>query len=328
MRAVLCKEWSGPEKLVVEEVPSPALRPEAVRIQSYAAGVNFADLLLVSGQYQEKPPLPFTPGAEAAGVVREVGAGVTRFKPGDRVMAICSLGAFAEEAVVDENRVFAIPDQMDFARAAGFPVAYGTSHGALEWRARLQPHEWLLVFGAAGGVGLTAVEIGKAMGARVIACAGSQEKLAIAQRHGADYVIDYSREDIRERVKAITGGKGADVIYDPVGGDVFDAGLRSIAWGGRIIIIGFAGGRIPQIPANIALVKNIDVIGFYWGSYQSHKPELPRQSFEQLFRWFREGKLKPHISERVQLEDAPKALELLRKRKSTGKVVLVTAKTG
>ena len=328
MRAVLCKEWSGPEKLVVEEVAAPALRPGAVRIQIHAAGVNFADLLLVSGQYQEKPPLPFTPGAEAAGVVSEAGAGVTRFKPGDRVMAICSLGAFAEQAVVDENRVFAIPDEMDFAAAAGFPVAYGTSHGALEWRARLQANEWLLVFGAAGGVGLTAVEIGKAMGARVIACAGGLEKLAIAKQHGADHLIDYSREDIRERVKSITGGKGADVIYDPVGGDVFDAGLRSIAWGGRIIIIGFAGGRIPQIPANIALVKNIDVIGFYWGSYQSHKPELPRQSFEQLFRWFREGKLKPHISERVRLEDAPGALDLLRKRKSTGKVVLVTAKSG
>jgi NADPH2:quinone reductase len=324
MRAVLCKEWGGPEKLVVEEVPSPSLRPGAVRIQIHAAGVNFADLLLVSGQYQEKPPLPFTPGAEAAGVVSEAGAGVTRFKPGDRVMAICSLGAFAEEAVVDENRVFAIPDEMDFASAAGFPVAYGTSHGALEWRAHLQRTEWLLVFGAAGAVGLTAVEIGKAMGARVIACAGGPEKLAIAKQHGADHLIDYSREDIRERVKAITGGKGADVIYDPVGGDVFDAGLRSISWGGRIIIIGFAGGRIPQIPANIALVKNIDVIGFYWGSYQSHKPELPRQSFEQLFRWFREGSLKPHISERVPLEDAPGALDLLRKRKSTGKVVLVT----
>jgi NADPH2:quinone reductase len=211
---------------------------------------------------------------------------------------------------------------MDFAAAAGFPVAYGTSHGALEWRARLQAGECLLVTGAAGGVGLTAVEIGKAMGARVIACAGSAEKLAVAREHGADHLFEYSKEDLRERVKAITGGRGADVIYDPVGGDVFDACLRSIAWGGRIIIIGFAAGRISQIPANIALVKNIDVIGFYWGSYQKHKPELVSSSFEQLFRWFEEGKLRPHVSHRLPLSQAVEALKLVQGRKSTGKIVL------
>jgi NADPH2:quinone reductase len=212
---------------------------------------------------------------------------------------------------------------MEFASAAAFPVAYGTSHGALDWRAHLQPGEWLLVTGAAGGVGLTAVEIGKAMGAQVIACAGSAEKLAIAQQHGADYLVDYSKEDIRDRVKAITGGRGADVIYDPVGGDAFDASLRSIAWGGRIIVIGFAAGRVPQIPANIVLVKNIDVIGFYWGSYQAHKPELLRGSFAQLFRWFQEGKLRPHVSHRLPLDHAAEALSLLQQRRSTGKVVLI-----
>lgn len=324
MRAVLCKEWSGPDKLVVEEVPSPSIRPGAVRIAVEAAGINFADLLLVSGQYQEKPPLPFTPGSEAGGVITEVGPGVTDFKPGARVMALTGGGAYAEEVVVDEARIFPISPQMDFPSAAGFPVAYGTSHGALEWRARLQPGEWLLVHGAAGGVGLTAVEVGKAMGAKVIACAGGAEKLAIAQKHGADHLIDYSREDIRERVKGITGGRGADVIYDPVGGDVFDASLRSIAWGGRLIIIGFASGRIPQVPANIALVKNIDVIGFYWGSYQKHRPEFLRQSFAQLFRWFDEGKLKPHVSHQLDLEEVGRAMNLLRERKSTGKVVLTT----
>lgn len=323
MRAVLCKEWGGPEKLVVEDVPAPSLRSGAVRIKVHAAGVNFADLLLIAGQYQERPAFPFTPGAEAAGVITELGAGVSGLKPGDRVMALTGLGAFAEEVVVDAPRVLPIPDGMEFSAAAAFPVAYGTSHGALDWRAHLQPGEWLLVTGAAGGVGLTAVQIGKAMGARVIACAGGPEKLAIAQQHGADHLIDYSREDIRERVKAITGGQGADVIYDPVGGDAFDAALRSIAWGGRIIVIGFAAGRVPQIPANIVLVKNIDVIGFYWGSYQAHKPELLRSSFTQLFRWFQEGKLRPHVSHQMPLHDAARSLQLLQQRKSTGKVVLI-----
>jgi NADPH:quinone reductase len=324
MRAVLCKEWGGPEKLVVEEVPSPAIRPGAVRVTIHAAGINFADLLLVSGQYQEKPPLPFAPGSEAAGVVTEVGSGVTDLKIGDRVMVISGGGAYAEQVVVDVPRVYPIPAGMDFAAAAGFPVAYGTSHGAFAWRAHLQPGEWLLVHGAAGGVGLTAVEIGKAMGARVIACASGPEKLAVAREHGADHLIDYSREDIRERVKEITGGRGADVIYDPVGGDVFDASLRAIAWGGRIIIIGFASGRIPQIPANIALVKNFDAIGFYWGSYQKHKPELIRESYAQLFRWFGEGKLKPHVSHQLDLKDVAHAMTLLGRRQSTGKVVLTT----
>jgi NADPH:quinone reductase len=322
MRAVLCKEWGGPEKLVIEDVSRPPLREEAVRITVHAAGVNFADLLVIAGQYQEKPAFPFTPGAEAAGVVNEVGAGVTHVKPGDRVVALTGLGAYAEEAVADAARVLAIPDRMDFASAAAFPVAYGTSHGALEWRARLQPGEWLLVLGAAGGVGLAAVEIGKLLGAHVIACAGSAEKLAVAQQHGADHVIDYSCEDIRERVKAITGGHGADVVYDPVGGDAFDAALRSIAWGGRVVVIGFASGRIPQIPANIVLVKNVDLIGFYWGSYQARRPDLLRGSLEQLIRWIDQGKLKPHVSHRFDLSQVALALDSLRRRESTGKVVL------
>ncbi|HLJ89268.1 MAG TPA: NADPH:quinone oxidoreductase family protein [Candidatus Angelobacter sp.] len=326
MRAVLCKELGGPEKLVMADVSAPGLRDGAVRIAVHAAGVNFGDILLVAGQYQVKPPLPFSPGNEAAGLVLEVAPGVTSVKPGDRVFATLEGGGFAEEAIASADRVYRIPDSMDFATAAGFPIAYGTSHGAFAWRAHLQAGEWLLVHGAAGGVGLTAVEIGKAMGAKVIACAGSPEKLEIAKRHGADFLIDYSREDIRERVKEITGGKGADVVYDPVGGDAFDASLRCIAWEGRILIIGFAAGRVPQVPANIALVKNIDVIGFYWGSYFSHKPALVRQSFDQLFRWFEAGKLQPHVSERMDLKDAGLALGMLRDRKSTGKVVLTTGR--
>src|SRR6266853_475064 len=293
MRAVLCKEWGGPEKLVVEDVASPPIKGGAVRLAVHAAGT-----------------------------VTQVGAGVSSLKAGDRVMTLTGTGAYAEEIVVDASRVYKIPDKMDFAAAAGFPVTYGTSHGSFDWRAHLQPCEWLLVFGAAGGVGLTAVEIGKAMGARVIACAGGPEKLEIARQHGADHLIDYSREDIRERVKAITGGRGVDVVYDPVGGDAFDASLRSIAWGGRILIIGFAGGRIPQIPANILLVKNIDVIGFYWGSYQARKPELLRDSYAKLLRWFEEGKLKPHVSAQMDMKEVAQAMNLLSQRKSTGKVVL------
>src|SRR5437660_5925033 len=322
MRAVLCREWGGPEKLVVDDVPSPPIREGAVRIAVHAAGINFADLLLVSGQYQEKPPFPFTPGMEIAGAVTEVSSGVSNIKTGDRVMALCGVGGYTEELVVDAQRVFRIPDAMDFPTAAGFPVTYGTSYGAFDWRAHLQPGEWLLVHGAAGGVGLTAVEIGKVMGAKVTAWASSGEKLAIARHHGADYLIDYSQEDLRERVKSITGGHGADVIYDPVGGDVFDASLRCIAWGGRLIVIGFASGRIPQAPANILLVKNMDVIGFYWGSYQARKPELLRNSYTQLLRWFEEGKLKPHVSHQVDISEVAQAMNLLRERKSTGKVVL------
>jgi len=326
MRAVLCKEWAGPEKLVVEEVPSAPIKDGAVRIAVHAVGINFADLLLISGQYQEKPPFPFTPGMEVAGTVMEVGAGVSTLRVGDRVMALTGTGAYADEVVVDANRVYEIPDAMDYVTAAGFPVTYGTSYGAFEWRAHLQAGEWLLVFGASGGVGLTAIEIGKAIGAKVIACANGPQKLAIAQEHGADHLIDYSKEDIRERVKAITGGRGADVVYDPVGGDAFDASLRSIAWGGRLIVIGFASGRIPQAPANILLVKNIDVIGFYWGSYQARKPQLLRDSYTKLFQWYKEGKLKPHTSAQMDLKDVTAAMELLRQRKSTGKVVLTTGR--
>lgn len=322
MRAIVCKEWGGPEKLVLENLPSPPMREKGARVQVHAAGLNFLDTLLITGQYQVKPPLPFSPGAEASGVVTEVAPGVSNVKVGDRVMAMTELGAYAEEVVAAADRVFPIPDKMDFTAAAGFPITYGTSHVALTYRAHLKSGEWLLVLGAAGGVGLTAIEIGKALGAKVIAAAGGAEKLAVAQQHGADALIDYSREDIRERVKAITCGHGADVIYDAVGGDAFDAALRSVAWEGRILIIGFAAGRIPQIPANIVLVKNIDVIGFYWGSYQLYKPDVPRESFKQLFQMFDEGKLNPHVSQTFDLKDAPRALEFLKQRKSTGKVVL------
>jgi len=323
---MLCREFGPVDKLELAELPSPAIAPGHVRVSVHAIGVNFADLLIIQGTYQEKPPLPFSPGFEIAGVVTEVGTGVDGAHVGDRVLGIMDHGAYADEVVLPADRLLAIPPSMGFPIAAGFPVAYGTSHGALDWRARLKPGETLLVLGAAGGVGLTAVEIGKAMGATVIAVAGGAAKLEVARRQGADHLIDYSREDLRARIKEITGGRGPDVIYDPVGGDAFDQCLRSIAWEGRIIVIGFAAGRISQIPANLVLVKNCDVIGFYWGSYRRHRPAQVRQSFETLLTWFEAGKLKPHISHTLDLADAGRALTLLAERKATGKVVLMTGR--
>ena len=322
MRAVLCREFGPVDKLELAELPAPLMVPGSVRVAVHAVGVNFADLLIVQGKYQEKPSLPFSPGFEIAGVVTELGPGAEGVRLGDRVLGTMEHGAYAGEAVLPADRVLAIPAAMDFPTAAGFPVAYGTSHGALEWRARLKHGETLLVLGAAGGVGLTAVEIGKAMGATVIAVAGGAAKLEVARRQGADHLIDYSREDLRARIKAITSGRGPDVIYDPVGGDAFDQSLRCIAWEGRVIIIGFAAGRIPQIPANLVLVKNIDVVGFFWGSYRRYKPHLMAESYQHLFRWFEAGKLHPHISHRLPLSEVAQAFELLKTRKSTGKVVL------
>jgi NADPH:quinone reductase len=323
MRAILCNSFGDVANLQLAEVAAPALSGEhEVVIDVAAAGVNFADTLMIGGTYQEKPDLPFTPGLELAGTVRSCGRGVRRVKPGDRVLAIVGHGAFAEQVVAQEEDVFPIPAEMDFVTAAGFAIAYGTSHGALRWRADLQPGEMLLVHGAAGGVGLTAVEIGKAMGATVIATAGEDEKLKIAAEHGADHLINYKTGSIRDRVKEICHGGGADVVYDPVGGAAFDASLRAVNWGARLILVGFASGQVPQVPGNILLVKNISVHGFYWGSYRKRRPELLADEFRELFQWWREGKLRPHISRRLKLAEASAALRLLLQRRSTGKVVL------
>ncbi len=324
MRAVLCSEWGEPGGLTLGEVEAPQPGPGQVAIAVEAAGVNFADILMVAGKYQEKPPFPFSPGLEVAGRVETVGPEVTRVSPGQRVLGLTDGGGYAEVAVARESDVFAIPDSMDAATAAGFPITYGTAHGGLVWRAGLQPGETLLVHGAAGGAGLAAVEVGKALGARVIATAGGPDKLAIAQAHGADALIDYKTQDLRAEVKALTEGRGVDVVFDPVGGDVFDASLRSVAWGGRLLVIGFAGGRVPQIPANHLLVKNVAAIGFYWGSYRSRAPELLKEEFDALFAWFEAGKLDPHVSHRFDLAQAAEAMALLSERRSTGKVVLTT----
>jgi NADPH2:quinone reductase len=300
------------------------MKPGCVRIAVHAAGVNFADTLIIAGKYQEKPPLPFTPGLECAGVVTEVAPDVTVCKPGDRVMSFHGTGGFAEQVVTPAETVFVLPKDMDMATAAGFAVAYGTSHLALRHRGQLKAGEILLVHGAGSGVGLTAVEIGKAMGATVIATAGSAEKLEVAAAHGAVFGIDYSKEDIRERVRAITGNKGADVIYDPVGGDAFDASLRAVAWEGRILVIGFASGRVPQAPCNYILVKNCSVIGVLWGATARRDPELARRSFAELFGWYEERRIHPLISSTMPIERATEGLELMLKRKITGKLVLTT----
>jgi NADPH2:quinone reductase len=322
MRAMLCRSFGGPEALSLEEIEAPRPGPGEVAIAVAATGVNFADLLLVRGKYQHKPAFPFSPGFEIAGRVTALGAGVDHLRPGQRVLALLDDGGFAEVAVARAADVFAIPETMDFATAAGFPITYGTAHGALRWHGRLQAGEILVVHGAAGGVGLATVEVGKALGARVIASAGGPDKLALAEAHGADDLIDSRREDIRERVKALTEDRGADVVFDPVGGKVFEASLRSIAWGGRLLVIGFAGGEVQQIPANILLVKNVAALGFYWGSYRKHAPEMLAAQFAELFAWFEDGKLKPHVSHRLPLAEAGEALALLDSRRSTGKVVV------
>jgi NADPH2:quinone reductase len=323
MRALLCTEFGSPDRLAVGDVPPPgAPKAGEVLIEVGAAGVNFADLLMIGGQYQEKPSLPFTPGLEIAGTVRTCGAGVTRVRPGDRVAAAVDRGGFAAQAIARESDVFSIPPAMDVTTAAGFLVTYGTAHGALCWRADLKPGEVLLVHGAAGGVGLTAVEVGKALGATVIATAGDADKLAVAKAHGADHLINYRTENIRDRVKELCSGAGADVVFDPVGGAAFEASLRCVNWGARVVVVGFAGGQVPQIPANVLLVKNIAAVGFYWGSYRRHRPALLEPQFRDLFQWWEEGRLRPLVSQRFDLADAPAALALLRDRKSTGKVVL------
>ncbi|WNK00406.1 NADPH:quinone oxidoreductase family protein [Thalassospiraceae bacterium LMO-JJ14] len=324
MRAVVCGNFDDESQLGVGDLPSPDLPAGYVRIAVRAAGVNFADTLMVKGQYQVKPQLPFAPGLEAAGFVTEVSSDVDGIRVGDRVMATLEHGAYAEEAVAKASNVYVIPAKMTFVEAAGFPIVYGTSHIGLVHKLRVQPGETLLVHGAAGGVGLTAVEIGKALGARVIATAGGADKLEVAKKYGADDLIDYRTEDIRERVKALTDGRGADCVYDPVGGSAFDASLRAIVQGGRILVVGFASGTVPQIPANILLVKNITVIGYYWGAHRVLDPELIDNSFKELLQWYEAGKLKPHVSHVFPMQDFRLAHETLVGRKSTGKVVILT----
>jgi NADPH:quinone reductase len=321
MKAIVCPAFGAP--LMVSDMAPPTPGPGQVRIEVHAAGVNFADSLLVAGKYQEKMQPPFVPGMELSGTVIEVGEGVQSCRPGDRVMAAVNGGAFAEQAVAAAGDVWVLPDHLDLTTAAGFPVAYGTSQLGLR-KAGLRAGETLVVNGAAGGVGLTAVELGHAMGATVIATAGGPDKVKVALDHGADHGIDYKSEDIRERVKALTGGRGADVIYDPVGGQVFDASLRAVAPDGRILVIGFASGQVPQVPANILLVKNITVIGYYWGAYRKLNPALYRATMQEALDAWAAGALRPHVSSVLDLDRAAEAIAAITSRATTGKVVLRT----
>ena len=322
MKAVLCKAYGPPESLVVEDIPSPIPAPGEVVVSVKATSVNFPDVLIIQNKYQVKPPLPFSPGSEVAGIVKTVGDGVTSVKPGDPVLAITAYGAFAEEVKTEARRLMPIPDGMDFATAAAFGLTYATSEHALFDRGALKAGETLLVLGAAGGVGLAAIEIGKALGARVIACASTDDKLAVCREHGADETINYATEDLRERIKALTGGNGADVVYDPVGGPYTELALRSIAWRGRLLVVGFAAGDIPKIPLNLTLLKGCSIVGVFWGEFTRREPERFAESMRRLGRWYAEGKLKPHVSQTFPLERAADALTLMAERKVTGKIVL------
>jgi NADPH2:quinone reductase len=324
MRAILCRTWGEPRDLTLEEIEPPAMVDGGVRIRVAACGLNFADVLLIAGTYQMKPEQPFSPGLELAGEVVECAPGVDAVEPGDRVMAVLSHGAFAEEVVAPAATVTRMPETMDYVTGAAFPVTYSTAHLGLVYKAALQAGETLLVLGATGGVGLTAVEIGKQLGATVIAVAGGADKLEVAAEYGADHLIDHRSEDVRARIKEVTDGRGADVVWDPVGGGAFEDAFRGVARGGRMLIIGFAGGTVQQIPANILLVKNITVMGYYWGGLSELEPELMAKSFDEVLAWYVEGRLKPHVSHTFGLADAGTALETLTQRKSTGKVVLTT----
>jgi NADPH2:quinone reductase len=323
MRAVLCRTLGPPEALAVEEVPSLRPGPRQLRVRVRAAGVNFPDTLIIQGKYQLKPELPFTPGAELAGVVLEVGEGVEGLAPGDPVIAFAGWGAFAEEAVVEAGNALPMPAGLDPAVAASFAMAYGTSLHALQDRARLRPGETLLVLGAAGGVGLAAVELGKALGARVIAAASSEEKLAICRGRGADELVSYGREGWRDRVKELAGGRGVDVVYDPVGGALAEPALRLMGWGGRYLVVGFAGGDIPRVALNLPLLKGFSVVGVYWGEFVRRQPRESRENMQRLFAWLAEGKLRPLVSASYPLERAAEALRALMSREATGKLVLV-----
>jgi NADPH2:quinone reductase len=322
MKAVLCKSWGLPDTLVVEDLPDVVPGPGEVAIDVHAAGVNFPDVLIIQNKYQFKPELPFTPGSELSGVVRAVGQGVSRFKPGDKVLAFVSRGAFAQQISAPADIVMPMPPGLDFDTAAAVTLTYGTSHHAVVDRAQLKAGETMLVLGAAGGVGLAAIEIGKALGARVIAAASSDEKLAVCKAHGADATINYSTGDLREAIKAATDGKGPDVIYDPVGGIYAEPAFRSIGWRGRYLVIGFANGEIPKLPLNLPLLKGASIVGVFWGEFARREPKANAAAMRELMGWMAEGKIKPHISGRYALAETPQALNDMAARKVTGKVVI------
>lgn len=322
MKAVLCKAFGPADTLVIEEVNSPEIKKNEVLLDVHAAGINFPDTLIIEGKYQFKPPFPFSPGGEAAGVISAVGEKVSHLQVGQRVMALTGWGSCAEQVAVPAYNILPMPEGMDFPTAAAFSMTYGTAIHALKQRGALQEGETLLVLGASGGVGLAAIEIGKAMGARVIAAASSAEKLEVARQAGADELINYHDEDVRERLKTLTKGQGVDVIIDPVGGDLFETVFRSIAWNGRMLVIGFASGTIPSLPANLPLLKGAAVIGVFWGAFAQRQPQDNVANFQQLFAWYAQGKLKPLVSQTFPLEETAAAINTLGARKAVGKLVI------
>lgn len=322
MKAVLCKAYGPPESMVVEDLPDPVPGAGEVLVRVRAVGLNFFDNLIIRNMYQVKPALPFSPGAEYAGTVAALGEGVTGLKVGDRVMGNASHGAARTHLVVPASALAPIPEGLSDAQAAGMIITYGTTIHALKDRAQLKPGETLAVLGAAGGVGLAAVEIGKAMGATVIACASSDDKLAFCRERGADLTINYATDDLKEKLRELTGGKGVDVIYDPVGDKYAEPALRSIAWEGRFLVIGFAGGEIPKIPLNLTLLKGCDIRGVFWGSFAQRNPEANRRNLMQVGQWAAEGKLSLHVHATFPLEKFAEAIGELTSRRARGKVIL------
>jgi NADPH2:quinone reductase len=329
MKAMVCKAFGPPESLVLEELPSKPLGGGQVRIAVHAAGVNFPDVLMIQGKYQFKPPFPFVPGSEVAGEVIEVGPDVTSLKVGQRVMALVSVGGFAEEAVVGANSCMLVPNKMDYVTAAAFTMTYGTTYYALVQRGGLKAGEVLLVHGASGGVGTAALDVGRNLGAKLIATGGSDEKLErIANHYGVEHTINYrTTPNWKDKVKELTLAQGANVIYDAVGGDVLEQSLRCVAWDGRVLVIGFAAGEIPKIAANLVLLKNAALVGVFWGAWITREREANRANFETMFQWYNEGKLKPIVSHTFPLAQTKDALEAIVQRKVVGKCVITTGRS-
>jgi len=322
MKAILCSQYCGPDDLVLSDIAEPVAGPGEVVIAIKSAALNFFDLLMIQGKYQVKPPFPFSPAAEIAGVIDSVGAGVTDLKPGDRVAASCGFNGAREKVAVPAGQAVKIPDSLDYDRAAGIIVIYGTALHAIQDRADPKPGETLVVFGAAGGVGLAACELGKVLGLKVIACASSDEKLAFAKQHGAELTINYAKEDLKEALKRVGGDKGIDIVFDPVGGAYAEIGVRSLGWKGRFLVIGFAAGDIPKIPLNLALLKGCDIRGVFWGAYMKRDPKDGRANLEKLMRWAAEGKISAHVDSTFPLAKTADALKVLADRKAMGKVIL------
>jgi NADPH2:quinone reductase len=322
MKAILCTGPCTPDELEFADIPDPVAGPGEVIVKVAIAALNFFDTLIIAGKYQTKPPLPFSPSAEFAGIVESVGAGVTGYAPGERVMGHIGYGAARERVIARPEQLVKLPDALDFERAAGLTVTYGTTYHALKDRAQLKPGETLAVLGAAGGTGLAAIELGKLMGARVIACASSASKLAFANKHGADATIDYAKEDLKEELKRLTGDKGVDVIYDPVGGSLSEAALRAIAWEGRFLVVGFAAGDIPKLPLNLVLLKSCDVRGVYWGAWLAREPKAHEANMRDIVQWCADGKLSAHVHAVYPLAQTAQALKDIAARKVMGKALL------